>query len=133
MYLFLLFSIPLFLIHLTREERFSKLAEHRKCFFFGMLWGSIAGFLLFALHLSMRVHITPSSLYARGLLLYFLFPAIFALAPLLPLCRASKHRKTIEPVLFNIQLSGFFIAFNIAIYFIHYGMPSQFLLLQLPA
>ena len=132
MYLFLLLATPLFLVHRSRSHSFTELLNHRKVFLRGFLWALIAGFIMFLLTLGFVPGITVQSLYLHGLLLYFFIPILFGLLPLLPQCLDSKRRRVMEPIVFEVQLSAFFIVFNIAIYLVHYGNADQFMLLYLP-
>lgn len=132
MYLFILLSVPCFLIHRARNHGINLLLEHRKYFFNGLLWGSLAGLLLFLLSLSMEQIIEPAPLYIYSLLLYFLIPILLALAPLLPLYLGNKKKGITEPAASEIPFIGFFTSCNMAIYFIYHNDYGQFFPLFLP-
>ena len=134
MYLFLLFSIPIYLARLAHRYSVNELVQYRSRFIAGLLWGLLAGFILFLLSASIEPRTISSSLhiYWYGFFLYFFVPMFFALVPLLSDCLRPNRRNATETVFFELQLSGVFIAFNATVYLVYYSRGDSFLLFYLP-
>ncbi len=134
MQVFLLFSIPLFLGHLiySRREQIKDFIPVRKRVIRGMLGAVLPLVIVLLLRLFTDYRITPLSLYLYSFLLYFLIPTIFSLLTVLRSKADFEREGERGLMLMQSQLSGFFILYNLGMYFIFITSLDQINLLFIP-